>query len=484
MRPKTALGFKFDDAENLTEGPLKDELRILTTEAFLANDMTLSAQAFLTDVAGRSIGTTQSAWALSLLEKLAAGNEVDEGSIEEFAYEFDGSVDGPAERSMLSWFRAKALARRGYSDWSLKELDRVSTDSSWSAERIFDRATDLMVDDRTEEAESIYDMLAKRTAIRAPTKQFVELNKARLVFERGNYDQTISMIKHVQLPLRERTRAILEMAWSRYYLREYGRALGLLSVLDSAFYQSLRSPEADLLRMVIQRDLCRYDLVKQSTAAFRERYKSTFKVIESRLPLEQDSTIKQIALQGRHLQKLATLIHRYRTELATLADEDVAMVPGGRDELQKAMGLRMRKVEDEIDRTISRDLERVASRFVEWRDQVTFLEYEASIRPLTAAPKEEADYQAEKASKTRFEKLYWPISNESWWDELETYEVLISGHCQAPPSPMPMDMRSKAAPTAKPSKLSKPKPTKAKAPLKKAKPVEEDTSDDEEDDDE
>ncbi len=413
-------------------GPALEELKLLVAEALAAKGHSLSAEVVYLEVALRAVGTSQGVWALHGLDQLAKSSELDEQMMEEFAYEFDGTVDGSSERSMLAYFRARALLRRGYPAWATQELAKVSSDSQWHAERLFERAAEVLADGKNDEAEALYDELIKREVIRAPTKQFSLLNRARLVFERGNYDEVLEVVRSVDLPLRERARALLEMAWSRYYLREYGKALGILKVIDSAFFQMLRSPEADLLRMVIERDLCRYDLIKESAAAFRNRYKTSFKQIESRMVLEEDAQLKQLALQSRNLQKRATLIHRYRSEIKELEDEDLRAAPGLRDMILKTLRIGSMKSENAIARSLPREVEKVASQLIELRDQVTFLEYEASIRPLTAIPPDEADYQPVPASKTRFERLYWPVIDESWWDELDTYEVLIRARCAQP----------------------------------------------------
>lgn len=425
-------------------GPALEELKLLVAEALIAKGYSLAAQAVYLDVALRAVGTSQGVWALHALDQLAKSNELDDQLIEEFSYEFDGTVDGNSERSMLAYFRARALLRRGYQEWATKELSKVSTDTQWHAERLFERAAEVLADGRNDEAEALYEDLIKREIIRLPTKQFSLLNRARLVFERGNYDEVLEVVRSVDLPMRERARALLEMAWSRYYLKEYGKALGILKVIDSAFFQMLRSPEADLLRMVIERDLCRYDLIKESAASFRERYKTSFKQIESRLILDQDVQLKQLALQGRNLQKRATLIHRYRTEIRALEDEDLRAAPGLRETVLRNLRIGALKSENAIARALPREIEKVASHLIELRDQVTFLEYEASIRPLTAIPPDEADYQPTPASKTRFDRLYWPVIDESWWDELDSYEVLIRARCAQPLSADAL--KKKAAP--------------------------------------
>ncbi len=424
------LDLKFSDVA--ATGAANDEMRLLAAEALVKQGNTLSAQIVMMDVASRSIGTSQGTWALYSLDQLAQNVEVDDTAIEELAYEFDSTVDTPSESSMLAWYRAKALLRRGYTEWAATNLGKIGVETRWHSDRLFERATDVLGEGKVDEAEALYEDLLKRTNVRIPTRQFAELNRARLIFEKGDYDETLKVVKPLNLPLRERARALLEMAWSRYYLKEYGKALGILKVVDSAFFESLRSPEADLLRMVIERDLCRYDLIKLSAAAFRTRYKKSFTQIESRLNLEDDVQLKQMSLQNRLLQKRATLIHRYRTERKAIYDEDIKLVPGLREKLLQSLLVLERKNESEIARAMPRALERVAGELIDIREQVSFLEYEASIRPLTAAPAEDVDYRPEGASSTRFEKLYWPVVAESWWDELDNYEVLIRARCAQP----------------------------------------------------
>lgn len=432
--------------EDVTSTAAQEELRLLAAEALVQEQHTLAAQIIRMDVAARAIGTSQGVWALYALDQMAQEFELDESAMEEMAYEYDANVDGASERAMLSWYRAKALLRRGYSEWALLDLSKVGIDTRWYADRVFDRATDALAEGKGEEAEALYANILKRTTpVRNPTRQFAELNRARMIFEKGDYEETLKIMRSVDLPLRERARGLLEMAWARYYMKDYGKALGVLRVVDSAFFEALRSPESDVLQMVISRDLCRYDLIKTSATAFRERYKKPFKQIEARLSLEADPQLKQMALQGRFLQRRATLIHRYRTERKAIYDEDLRISKGLREMLLKNLLMRERKTESEIARALPRELDRVASELLDFREQVSFLEYEASIRPLTAMPNDEVDYLPEAASKTKFEKLYWPVINESWWDELDNYEVLIRARC-AQPLPALAPVKKKSAP--------------------------------------
>ncbi len=429
--PRLEAALDTSPPEELTESQ-RDEVKLLVAGTLSKLGHALAAQQIYMDVATRAVGTSQGAAALKQLEALAVAVEIDESAVEDFAFEYDGTVEGPAERSMLAWYRSRALMRRGFTDWAARELSSIAVDSAWQAERLYDGAVTSLADGREDEAEAMFAELSQKSVIRVPTKRYAELNRARLIFEKNEYQASLDVVRGLDLPIRERARALHEMAWSRYYMRDYGKALGILQVLDSGYYSDLKTPEADLLRMVIERDLCRYDLVKQSTAFFREKFKKTYKQIESRLPLEADDRLKQMALQSRFLQKRATLVHRVRLEIRALSDEDIKVSPGLEPWLLKQLAIRERKLQAEIDRILGKEIEKVANQFVDLRDQVTFLEYEASIRPLTAAPSDIIDYLPTGASWTKFEKLYWPVTSEAWWDELDSYEVMLRGRCQTP----------------------------------------------------
>ncbi|GEM_PF-5485779 len=433
QKPYEAFAMSAPDLEE--SGALRDELEIAAAIGLAQIDKPLTAGLILLGVAERSVGTSQGLWALTELHRIAQTHEIDEDALEAFAYEFDGLIEPMHERSMLAWFRGRALMRRGYMDWANREFQNVHTDSVWHADRLFERSTERLADGRADESESLLQEILRKGTLREPTRRFAELNRARLLFERGELAAVLETIRRLDLPTRERARVLLEIAWIRYYMRDYGRALGVLEVLRSPFYGLLKSPEADLLKMVLQRDLCRYDLVKESAQEFRREYGAVFKHIESRRPLDLNADLKQMALQARLLQKRAMLIHRYRVERRDLQDGQVKSIEFA-DKLVEKMYYesleRERRLEGDLALQIPLEAERVANRLLEFRNQVTFLEYEASIRPLRTDLSFGADYMPPVKSKTRFERLFWPITSEAWWDELEDYQVLLRGRCAEP----------------------------------------------------
>lgn len=426
---KDAKALEMAPEESIATQPAAYELRLLAAEAFAHAGNSLAAQMITMDVASRVPGTSQGAWALAALDQLAQSSDLDESALEDMAYEFEGSVSRPSEKAMLAWYRSRAYARRGFETWATKALTLVGKDTRWYADRLFDEATDALVDDNADAANTFYAEILKSKSVRAPTREMTALNRARLVFERGNYAESVNIARTLDLPLRERARALIEMAWSRFYLKQYGKALGILKVVDSAFFESLRSPEADLLRMLIGRELCRYDLMKKTATEFRERYAKTFKHIDSRRRLDRDEQLKQMALQTRHLQKRATLIHRYRTERRSFAEDDLAISKGLREFLLRSFAVRERRLEAEIARSLPREIEDVASQLVDLRQQISVLEAAALNKPTSARVIDDVDYGFESTSYTKFDQTYWPVDNESWWDELDAYQVLMQPHC-------------------------------------------------------
>ena len=63
-------------------------------------------------------------------------------------------------------------------------------------------------------------------------------------------------------------------------------------------------------------------------------------------------------------------------------------------------------------------------------NQVHFLEYSASLDAVKVSSQDGAvDFKHEAVTKYKFDKIFWPVNTEFWFDELEDYTVNISSQC-------------------------------------------------------
>lgn len=412
-----------------------DEWKLGLAKSLIALGAPVHAQYLLSGIAAKSIGTRQGQEALRLLHQIAKAGEIDENYIEEVAFDLDTQIDDPEAKSMIGYFRARALLRKGFTAWAEQALNEIVPGTTWSQELQYDRALQLLNSGDTVNTYSRFEEAAANPLSRVKTARLSKLALARLIFERKDYKAAIGSYTSIDLPSRERARSLLELAWSYYYDRAYGKSLGAIQALKSPYFRPLLSPETILLEMLIYRELCHYKTVKSLALEFGEEFKSVFSTIESRGPLEDVLQFVQAAMQEGFMQRRSNAIQAVRTERRSIqklkwADEDL------RESLVKLGEKRERINDAEISRLLKTKADAVANWYLDLREQVWFLEYEASMRMIQQNDETPEQYEPPKANKLGPDLMFWPVNDEAWLDELLDYQVLVRDACRAAPAPM------------------------------------------------
>lgn len=410
-------------------GPEMDEWKLAVAKALFATGNALHAQYLLTDVAMKAVGTRQGFEALRLIREVAKEEAIDETALEELAFDLDTKIDDPESRSMMGYFKARGLLKRGYVDWAEKALEEVSPGTTYGEELFYDRTLQMLSGGDAATAYGRFEALVKNPNTRRMTATLSRLALARLIFERRDYRASISTYTTIDLPTRERVRSLNELAWSYYYDRAYGKALGTIRAIKSEYFSQLLSPETFLVEMLIYRELCHFKTVKAIVKEFGEFYKPLFTAIEDRKPLENNPQILQMILQEGSVQKRAVAIQAIRLERREI--EAASWASDTQKEELLRLGERKEKLIDaEITRIIRTRIDTLANWFLDLREQAWFLDYESSMRMIQLNEDQEEKYEPSKADKIKTSVLFWPVNNESWLDELFDYEVLVRDQCR------------------------------------------------------
>lgn len=413
-------------------GSEKDEWRLGTSRALVELGLPIHAQYLLTQLAIRSVGTRQGFEALRMIHEIVKENSADESYLEDLAFDLDTKVDEPESRSMIGYFRARALMRKGYPDWMPLALQDIAANSTWNEELAYDKSMQMLSAGDSASSYTRFEALTRNPQTRTPTAKLAKLALARLIFERRDFKAASMTYITIDLPTRERARTLNELAWTYYYDRAYGKALGAVKALKSPYYRVLLSPETYILEMLIYRELCHFRRVKDIASEFVAHYRSVFSTIEARQPLESIPQFLQMALQEGVMQRRAVAIQQVRQERRLLAkqrwrDEE------SRNFLLKLGQKRENTVDAEITRMLRTRVDSLANWYLDLREQVWFLDYESSMRMIQLNDDQAEQYQPPEASKTRPDTLFWPINDEAWRDELLDYEVLVTDACKASP---------------------------------------------------
>jgi hypothetical protein len=411
-----------------------DEWRLVLAKALIKNKQPLQAQVLLMELASRSVGTNQGAYALHLINQIARDAALDEDAMEDLSFDLDAAIDDLDDRLMIAYFQGRALVRKGFSEWGSQAVAilKSSPNSPWSLEMVYDRALQALESGDSIEAYSSFEALKANEHTRQPTRQLAELALARLIFERKDFAASLEAYRGVNLGVRDRAHELAEMAWGYFYDHQYGKALGAIRALKSAYFKPLISPEAIVLEMLIYRELCQYRSLRESVKDFQQTYKPVYTAIEKRKPLEKVPILNQMLLQEGAMQKRATVISEYRSEAAILKSQTWAD-PSIKSFLMDRGLRRQRTVDQSLQKSLRAQSDRVANWFLDLREQAYFLDYDSSMRLAQMRDTQDPNYIPPEKDEIKVETLFWPVTTEAWIDELADYEVLIHSSCRNTP---------------------------------------------------
>lgn len=336
----------------------------------------------------------------------------------------------PYSQSFVSYFKYMYNLRFGFNKWAEPYKAQVLPGSYWDYQDRYWTAIGEIARDRVEKGYELIKTLYDDPKTPGAIKQQVQLQYARILFERGQFILANELYyKLGDLGVRERGRILLERAWSQYYVKEYSTALGILHTLSSSLFDSSVSFERYVLQMIIYRELCHYEAVDLTAKAFHKRFKPALKTIRKRKPLREDPILFSMAVLNKDLQSKANLIDDIRKEYKALKEYRYDQFPFYKPLLQEY--LRYDKyLQAKLDQVLEDGARAAADDLLDAEEQVQFIDYTSKLDALRVIrPGEERDYKAERISYITFEKIYWPVDSEMWWDEVNDYRVLISSRC-------------------------------------------------------
>lgn len=114
-------------------------------------------------------------------------------------------------------------------------------------------------------------------------EEVCHINAARNSFTRGEYNQSLVNYEKIPKTSYKWPYVLLEKAWVHYQLKDYNRALGLLSTYKSPLLDTYFFPEAEYLSALAYFRLCLYDdsliILNEYYQSYRPRFTQLHKVL-------------------------------------------------------------------------------------------------------------------------------------------------------------------------------------------------------------
>jgi hypothetical protein len=371
---------------------------------------------------------------LSLIDQESYLDPVD--MIDDFLNSNEFGTLHPDVQSFVSYHVSMSDLINGFRDWSKIEASKVKHDSYWYFKTQYLKGLNEIYQNKLDEAESRLTKIVQNEAASERLKKRANLQIARISFEKKNFIKAANMYKELKdFPPREKGRILLERAWSNYYLKNYSESLGILQGLKAPIYMVSVSPERYVLEMIIYKQLCYFEKVSEVAREYYNVFGKAIKDIKKRRDLKKNNVISQYAMANMRIQEQANFINQLRDELATIHDMDLKSYKYFKD-----IETRYKNKDNEIQKRLYLKLDQyypaASEEILDSEEQAKFLDYTAKLDALRIVRKgEERNYQSEKISYVKFDKIYWPVEDEYWTDELDDYQVLIKSQCdQSMPS--------------------------------------------------
>ncbi len=424
-------------SESFDEGtPDSAEGRLVLAQGLASKGLIYAAQTLLTQLAIEKAGTSIAEAALQELSALAIQHHLDTESFENLLTSYEFGPLHPEIESFVAYFRYMYNLRYGFSKWAKVQLEKIRPDSPWDFERRYWQSIGDIARGKIDRAEVTLRSLLENPKTHERIKQWSSLQTARLLFERGQFEPAHEIYRNLgNLGVREKGRLLLEIAWAKYYLKSYDKALGLLHALRAPYFEPSLTPERFILEILIYRDLCHYEAVDDAVRRFRESFRDSFLAIRKRLPLREDRALVSLALLDRDLQEKANLIDHLRRETIELEKYSWNGFRFFRPLLEEYKR-RDRTLQRELDLVLEPRTRDIAEFLLDTEEQVQFLDYTSKLDALRIVRAgEDRNYKSESISYLTFDSIFWPVENEFWWDEFDDFKVLISSRCNQTTSP-------------------------------------------------
>ncbi len=332
-------------------------------------------------------------------------------------------------RGFLAYIFFQSYRQQGFVKWEKTAQKWILPNSEWSFRLDYDKALYELYNDRFDTALKLFETLKDNVLASDNLRKKAKRQYARLIFEKGEFQKSFELLKELQFEQDDRGFILLERAWTKYYLKHYSKALGLLTALDTKLFAQSRTPETDILKMLIYKELCHYDEVFEVKKLFDKKYKSALEDIKNRKDLSKNNLLLQLALMKTNLKSYSGFIGGIRRDMDWF--KKVGSSGELMNDIQTKVRLKDQQLQDIISLKLNDEIRKTADEMLDWNEQINFLDYQTRVDSLRIRRSDkELNYRPEAIPLMTFDRLYWLYKGEMWLDELENLRVLVKSKCQ------------------------------------------------------
>jgi hypothetical protein len=330
--------------------------------------------------------------------------------------------------SMVSYYVYRDNLSRQLKEWQGAAYKGVVDGTYWKNRLKYFKILQLVQAGKLGKAQAALQELEKNVTKWPKFAEGVRLQRARLYYSTKELKDAEAIYARFLSDSRNMGKIILERAWLKYFQKDYSLALGLIESLKSSYFRGATHPEQYILAMVTFRDLCQYEAVEATFKEFELVFKPWIEHLKDNKSLFENKALLALVLNRASNIRLANMIGRIRLERSDIRDSKLKIET--REKLLQIYDQGEIRWKDYASQFLIKDLKTASNEFLDYVEQAKLLQYVSGMDKFRLKGRfESRSYKAPEADTFAIQKLFWPVSGEYWWNELNSYRVLVSDQC-------------------------------------------------------
>jgi TolA-binding protein len=369
-------------------------------------------------------------YCLEIFESLLRENPCDRRFIIETALSDQdyGFVEGEMS-DFVHYYQGLYDWERGLFEWGNQHFKQIRPWSHYFFKYLYQQALYNVYQGRIDDAIDILQQVVVHPKATRNMRNEARKTLARLLYEKGSYDDADFMYTQIQQSILEQSENLLERAWAHYRMGHPEKAMGLLFSFEAPRFQDAFRPEYFILKSFIYKDVCHYSRALSVVNDFKSRYGDALKHVYERSTAEENHALMLVMLSKPEINRTYRFLNLLEAETSAIEELDNAAM---RTYLKRIYDLQMQESKAELRNQIDDAYAVIANNLLQYEEDTHLMEYEIGLDMYQRVSQihydEEQVVEAEKR-KPRKVAVY-KFQGEYWNDELATYQVELESKCQ------------------------------------------------------
>jgi len=315
---------------------------------------------------------------------------------------------------------------RGFLEWADDHFRKIASGTYYYFKYLYQEALYRIYQDQIDHAIGLLEEILEATVEAERLKDETRRTLARLLYEKGRFEEADRMYRESRESIVERGHDLLEMAWSQYRMKNAEKAMGLLYAFKAPSFRYSFTPEYYILKSFIYKDVCYYQDALDVVYEFKERYAGSLENVYERGDPLDDQDLSLVLLNKKRIGEIwgfLKLLEREKARCTEIQDKPL------RKYVENIYALQIQESVDYLREQIQKEYEKIANELLRYEEDANLMEYEIGLDMSQRVYENHYSGDVLEDKKSEDRVVVYPFQGEFWNDELAGYKVALPNKC-------------------------------------------------------